>query len=43
MGTFLIGTIYLKSHVELYVETNSVVHGSSDLGDYATDVGLNPF
>jgi len=41
--TFLIGTIYLKDHVELYVEPNSTILGSSNLGDYGNDVGLNPF
>lgn len=41
--TFLIGTIYLKDHIELYVDTNSTILGSSNLGDYGNDVGLNPF
>ena len=41
--TFLIGTIYLKDHVELHLDTNSVLIGSDNLADYGTDVGLNPF
>jgi hypothetical protein len=41
--TFLIGTIYLKDHVGLHLETNAVLLGSDDLADYGKDVGLNPF
>jgi polygalacturonase len=41
--TFLIGTVYLKDHVELHIETNSVILGSDRLADYGNDVGLNPF
>lgn len=42
-GTFLIGTIYLKSHVTLYVETNATIVGSSDLTQYSTDTGVSPY
>lgn len=41
--TFLIGTIYLKDHVTLHLETNSLLLGSGNLADYGNDVGLNPF
>jgi Glycosyl hydrolases family 28 len=41
--TFLIGTIYLKDHVELQLDANSVLLGSDRLADYGKDVGLNPF
>ena len=41
--TFLIGTVYLKDHVELRVGPNSVLLGSNNLADYGSDVGLNPF
>jgi len=36
----LIGTIYLKSHVTLYLEKNAVLFGSSFLRDYANDTGV---
>jgi len=41
--TFLVGTIYLKDHIKLYVDTNATIVGSNNLGDYGSDVGLNPF
>jgi hypothetical protein len=41
--TFLIGTIYLKDHIELHLDTNAVLLGSDRLADYGKDVGLNPF
>jgi hypothetical protein len=41
--TFLIGTVYLKDHVELHLDSNSVLLGSDRLEDYGKDVGLNPF
>src|SRR5215469_4119231 len=41
--TFLIGTIYLRSHVGLHVDINATVLGSDNLADYSADVGLNPF
>jgi hypothetical protein len=42
-GNFLVGTIYLKSHVTLYVETNARITGSPDMRHYATNTGLNPY
>ncbi len=41
--TFLVGTIYLKDHVELRLESDAVLLGSDRLADYGNDVGLNPF
>src|SRR5271163_2156908 len=41
--TYLVGTIYLKDHVTLSLEPNSVILGSDNLTDYGNDVGLNPF
>jgi polygalacturonase len=41
--TFLIGTIYLKDHVELHLDSNSVLLGGSSPADYGKDVGMNPF
>jgi polygalacturonase len=34
-GTFIIGTVYLKSNVHLYLETGAILRGSSNLNDYA--------
>jgi hypothetical protein len=42
-GNFLIGTIYLKNHVTLYLETNARLTGSSDMSQYAKDTGSNPY
>jgi hypothetical protein len=42
-GTFLIGTIYLKNHVTLYVDENARLLGSTDISQYGTDTGLNPY
>lgn len=42
-GTFLIGTIYLRSHVTLYLETNATILGSSDLTQYGADTGVSPY
>jgi len=33
-GTFLSGTIFLKSHIELHLEMGAVLKGSSQLDDY---------
>jgi len=33
-GTYLSGTLFLKSHVSLYLETGAVLLGSLNLGDY---------
>ena len=34
VGTFLIGTVHLKSNVHLYLETGAVLKGSPNLNDY---------
>jgi polygalacturonase len=34
-GSFMIGTVYLKSNVHLYLETGGVLKGSPNLNDYA--------
>lgn len=36
-GLYLTGTVFLKSHVELHLETGAVLKGSTDLGDYNND------
>lgn len=33
-GTFLSGTLHLKSHINLYLESGAVLKGSADLTDY---------
>lgn len=33
-GTFISGTLYLKSHVTLYIETGAVLRGSNDIEDF---------
>lgn len=40
-GTFVVGTIFLKSHVNLYLESGAVLLGSKDLNDYSRD-GRSP-
>ena len=37
-GTFLSGTIYLKSNITLYIEAGAVLLGSTDLKDYPVTV-----
>jgi len=34
-GVFLIGTIYLKSNIHLFLESGAILRGSSDIDDYA--------
>ena len=34
-GTFITGTLFLKSNVNLYLENGSVLKGSTDLNDYS--------
>jgi polygalacturonase len=34
-GVFITGTLYLKSNVNLYLETGAILRGSSNLNDYA--------
>ena len=36
-GTFLSGTVVLKSHVELHLTSTAVLKGSPDLGQYVAD------
>jgi len=36
-GTWLTGTVHLKSHVILHLEAGAVLRGSPDLADYAID------
>ena len=33
-GTYLSGTLFMKSHVTLYLESNAILLGSTDLKDY---------
>ena len=42
-GAFLIGTIYLKSHVTLYVDSGASIIGSMDRLQYGKDTGLSPY
>lgn len=36
-GSYVIGTIYLKSHVTLHVDNGTVLQGSPDFNDYSSD------
>ncbi len=40
-GTFLIGTVYLKSNVHLYLEIGAVLRGSANLNDYVPVNGVH--
>ncbi len=40
---FLIGTIYLKSHISIHVAENAAIIGSRELKDYGNDTGLCPY
>jgi polygalacturonase len=40
-GTFITGTIFLKSNVDLYLENGAVLLGSKNLGDYSRE-GRSP-
>ncbi|MDP3433447.1 MAG: hypothetical protein Q8T04_10835 [Bacteroidota bacterium] len=40
-GTFVTGTVFLKSNVNLYLENGAVLQGSKDLKDYSRD-GRSP-
>src|SRR5580698_7233946 len=42
-GNFLIGTIYLKSKLTLHVEAGAQITGSTDMQQYGTDTGTNPY
>ncbi len=33
-GIFIIGTVYLKSNIHLYLEAGAILRGSANLGDY---------
>lgn len=41
--TYLIGTIYLKSYITLYIDVNSTILGSQYLKDYGMDTGICPY
>jgi polygalacturonase len=36
-GTYLTGTLFLRSFVEIHLEVNAVMLGSAEIGDYAPD------
>lgn len=38
-GTYLTGTFYIKSRVELHLEKDAVILGSPNIDDYTTDTG----
>ena len=42
-GRYLVGTIYLRSHVHLHLEANALLLGSTDIADYASDTGRCPY
>ncbi|AWW29556.1 glycoside hydrolase family 28 protein [Echinicola strongylocentroti] len=41
--TVLVGTIFLKSHVTLYIERGAVLLGSPDIADYSEDTHKNMY
>src|SRR5664279_457687 len=42
-GTFIIGTVHLKSNVHLYLQSGAVLKGSTNLDDYELFVTDKPF
>ena len=42
-GIFIIGTVYLKSNVELYLQKGAILRGSSHLDDYEVYVPEKPY
>jgi len=38
-GVYLTGTIYIKARVELHLEKDAVILGSTNINDYTTDTG----
>ncbi|MEP7143510.1 MAG: glycosyl hydrolase family 28 protein [Ferruginibacter sp.] len=42
-GTFIIGTIHLKSNVHLYLQSGAVLRGSANLDDYEIFIPDSPF
>lgn len=42
-GSYNIGTIYLKSNVELHIAPGAVLLGSTNIADYATDTHKNMY
>lgn len=42
-GTFIIGTVYLKSNVHLYLQSGAIIRGSSNLDDYEPYTPEKPF
>ena len=41
--TYLIGTVYIKSHTTVYLEHNAKILGSNILEKYTKDTGINPY
>ncbi|MGA2865494.1 MAG: glycosyl hydrolase family 28 protein [Verrucomicrobiota bacterium] len=37
-GQYVVGTIFLKSHVQLHLASSAVIRGSKDLSHYATNI-----
>ena len=42
-GTYMTGTFYIKAGVELHLEKDAVILGSTNINDYATDTGGNRY
>lgn len=42
-GVFVIGTVYLKSNVHLYLQNGAIIRGSSDLADYEPYTPEKPY
>lgn len=42
-GVFVIGTVYLKSNVHLYLQNGAIIRGSSNLDDYEPYTPEKPF
>lgn len=42
-GVFLTGTLYLRSHVDLHLESSATLLASPDIADYATDTHHNRY
>jgi polygalacturonase len=43
LAIFVTGSVYLKHRVTLEVEAGARITGSTDLRDYSTDTGSNPY
>jgi hypothetical protein len=42
-GVFIIGTVHLKSNVNLYLQSGAILRGSTDLNDYQPNTPDKPF